>query len=155
MPDQSAEPPISEASAHFEMDFRTASFPSDALSVKRLRAIFPENFDGPGFIVDSYANNDFFFPSGPEEPAHLMRLTEMICAERTVASGSYYWSHHTEYPDMLDGEALAAIAKAKRRLESGYQYFRLADSVETARLLISLVEEEGKRQGRQPQAKGR
>ena len=137
-----------------EMDFRAASFPSDALSVKRLRAIFPTHFDGHGLIVDGYTNNDFFFPSGPENPPHLMRFTELICDERVVAAGAFYESH----PDRkiaLNDEERESIAHSKVRLVENLQFFKLADSPETARLLIRQIEEQGEQQGRAAQSVSR
>jgi hypothetical protein len=145
---------------YFEMDFRSAEFPSDALSVKRLRKIFPENFDTPGVVMDGYANNDFFFPTAAEKPEHLHRLTNLICAERTVASAAFYACYAREnegdHSDQFNDDEHLAIDVAEEKLEREYQYFKLADSPETARLLIRQVEEAGERDARrQAQAKGR
>jgi hypothetical protein len=130
-----------------EMDFRAVSFPSDAVSVKRLRSIFTKHFDGRGLIVDGYTNNDFFFPSAPEKPSHLMRLTELICDERVVAAGTFYQTLGNEQIE-LNHEEREVIEDSKGRLEKNLQFFKLADSPETARLLIRQIEEQGAQQAR-------
>ena len=138
-----------------EMDFRSANFPSDSLSVKRFRTLFPAHFDQPDTIGDGYASNDFFWPSGDGEPKHLAKLTKLICDERLVASGAFYRCYLDRYPELLNHEDLHWIEVSKRQLEDSYQQFRLADSPESARLLIRQVEEEGERQALQDQARGR
>jgi len=145
----------SGSSRRLEMNFRIADFPSDALSVKRLRAAFPNHFDCPDLLIEGYTNNDFFWPSGDSEPEHLVRLTRMICAERTVASGAFYREYLHRDPELLNEEELEVIAEDRRRLEDNYQFFKLADSPETARLLIQHVEAEGRNQALKRQAKGR
>jgi hypothetical protein len=62
-----------------KIDLRSAAFPSDALSVKRLRRLFLETFED-GALPDGYGH--FFFPAATEKPDHLMRLTELISAAR-------------------------------------------------------------------------
>jgi hypothetical protein len=135
-----------------EMDFRVASFPSDSLSVKRLRLIFPKHFDGQGLIVDGFANNDFFFPSAAEKPDHLMRLTELICDERVVAAGAFCETRYGERRGYREESQVAeereCIVQSKRRLEENLQRFKLADSPETARMLIRQIEEQGEQQAR-------
>jgi hypothetical protein len=138
-----------------EMDFREASFPSDTLSVKRFRALFPRHFDCPESIADGYSKNDFFLPQNPNEPVHLVRLTELICDERIVASGAFYQCYVDRHPELLEEEDHKIIGEAKQRLEDNYQLFRLADSPETARLLIRQVEDEGTNQGLRRLSKGR
>ena len=147
MPDSSNDRDKREPVSSPEMDFRIASFPSDALSVKRLRAIFPQHFDGHGLIVDGYANNDFFFPFGAEQPTHLVRLTEMICDERVVAAGAFYETLGDKEL-AVNVEEREAIDESKTRLEQNLQFFKLADSPETARLLIRQIEEQGEQQAR-------
>jgi hypothetical protein len=145
----------SESESHkttpLDIDFRAASFPSDALSVKRLRAIFPKHFDGDGRLLDGYANNSFFCPLAAEEPAHLMRLTELICDERVVAAGAFFQAlygdnHGYEKGSESIEEERECIERAKADLERNLQFFKLADSSETARLLIRQIEAEGERQ---------
>lgn len=134
-----------------EMNFRIADFPSDALSIKRFRKIFPQHFDGPDRIADGYSNNNFFFPSDTEKPEHLMWLTELICAERTVAAGAFYricMKFDPSYQGVLIDEDEAVLAENKERLEKHYQRLKLADSPEAARLLIRQVESEGENQAR-------
>lgn len=130
-----------------EMDFRSASFPSDALSIKRFRVLFPSHFDCPESIADGYSKNDFFLPQNACEPAHLVQLTDLICDERIIASGAFNECYVDRYPDLLLEVDREIIAEAKQRLEDNYQFFKLADSPETARLLIRQVEDEGRNQG--------
>lgn len=138
-----------------EVRFQSASFPSDVLSVKRFRKLFPDHFDQPDLIRDGYPNNDFFFPSAAEKPDHLMKLTQLICDERTIAAGAYYRCFLKTHPDALDEEELRAIASSKATLEKHYQFFKLADGPESARLLIRQVEEEGEKLARKQQGKAR
>jgi hypothetical protein len=151
---ESGRPPPS-GDRRLEMDFRSAEFPSDHLSIKRLRKIFPQHFDGPDRIADGYTNNDFFFPAGEEEPPHLVRLTELICDERTVASGAYYRQFSARWPDVLDAEDVHCIEHSKARLVLNYQFFKLADSPESARLLIRQIEEVAERQAERDQSRRR
>ena len=52
------------------------------------------------------------------------------------------------YPsETLDEECKWCADEARKTLEMHYQEFKLADSPETARLLIQLVEEQGVKQG--------
>jgi hypothetical protein len=139
--------PSTSAPEFPDIDFRTISFPSDALSVKRLRALFPDNFDKPGMLRDGFG--DFFFPSGVEEPEHLMELTRLISEERITAAGAFHAMYDHPPDAKLDAEELECIDDAKKKLVGLYQFFKLADSPETARLLIRQVEEEGERQARQ------
>ena len=150
-----AEQSDDEQGVALEMDFRAASFPSDALSVKRFRALFPKHFDCPESIADGYSKNDFFLPQNACEPAHLVQLTELICDERIVASGGFKQCYVDRYPELLLEADREIIAEAKQRLEDNYQLFRLADSPETARLLIRQVEDEGRNQGLHRLAKSR
>lgn len=122
---------------------KNASFPSDHLSIKRLRTVFPDSFDKPDSIVNGYTACDFFYPAETEKPAHLMRLTDLLCDERTIAGGAF---RSARYGVDLEGEEKENVAESRTRLEAGYQFFKLADSPETARLLIQQVEEEGKRE---------
>jgi hypothetical protein len=137
-----------------EMDFRAASFPSDALSVKRFRTMFPTHFDGHGLIVDGFTNNDFFFPQGPEDPPHLLKLTQLVCDERVVAAGAFYATLGNKELELTDEER-ESIARSKARLEKNLEFFKLADSLETARLLIRQIEEQGEQQGRAAKSIGR
>jgi hypothetical protein len=136
------------------MNFRVAEFPSDVLSVKRFRVLFPDNFDRSDSIVDGHTSNNFFYPFGPGDPPHLDQLTELICDERTVAAGAFYRCYLDRDPDILDQEELDCVAKAKTRLEQNYQRFKLADSPQTARLLMKSIEEQGEVQAHEAQAKG-
>jgi len=149
------EPPDKDVGTYCEMDFRSAEFPSDALSIRRLRKLFPQNFDGHGRIADGYANNDFFFPTDMEEPEHLLKLTQLICDERTVASAAYYKRYLDRHPELLNAEDLDHVDQSKGRLVEHYQLFKLADSPATARLLIQQVEEEGSKQAERERAQSR
>lgn len=148
MPDSTDSAGDAYDSGRLEMDFRAAAFPSDALSIKRLRVIFPDHFDGPGRIADGYEGNDFFYSGKAEQPDHLFRLNDLICDERIVASGGFYESYSQYRLELLDAEDRESIALAKARLEENYLFFKLADSPAAARLLIQQVEEEGNEQGR-------
>ncbi len=97
-----------------EPDFRRLDFPSDALSVKRFRHLFPDHFDCSDIIVNGYSNNDFFFPAGTEEPIHLVRLHEMICDERVVAAGAYAASFLDRFPDILAAEDRNVIRRSQK-----------------------------------------
>jgi hypothetical protein len=141
MPDTSTAPEFPD------IDFRSVNFPSDALSVKRFRALFPESFDQPGPLRDGFGY--FFLPADTEEPEHLMQLTRLISDERITVSGAFH-ATYDHLPDAkLDPDELECIDDARKELEDLYQFFKLADSPETARLLIRQVEEEGERQARQ------
>lgn len=131
-----------------EPDFRRLEFPSDALSVKRFRYLFPDHFDCHDIISDGYSNNDFFFPKGVGKPDHLVRLTEMIQAERVVAAGAYSAGFRDRFPDLLSREDYRAVRQAQEELEAQYLFFRLADSPESARRLIRHIEEEAELQAR-------
>lgn len=128
------------------------SFPSDSLSIKRLRTIFPHMFDKQDSIEGGYTECKFFFPSGAEEPDHLMRLTELLCDERTIAGGAYW---RESDPSVLNDEDREIIKESVQRLEANYQTFKLADSPEAAAHLIRLVEEEGRQQARSGPAQHR
>jgi hypothetical protein len=138
-----------------EMDFRAAEFPSDALSVKRLRKAFPEHFDGSDRIADGYSNNDFFSPWDPHDDHRLVKLTELISAERTLAAAAFSQFLEAAKGEVFTAEDSEAIENCKKRLESHYQFFKLADGPEAARLLILQVEEEGERQARERKSRGR
>jgi hypothetical protein len=144
---------ISRAPELPEIDFRLVSFPSDALSIKRFRTLFPDKFDQPGMLRDGFG--DFFLPTDKEEPDHLMQLTRLISAERVTASGAFHATYDHPPEMRLDTEELQCINKSKSVLEDLYQVFKLADSPETARLLIRQVQEEGERQARQAMDRAR
>lgn len=137
------------------MDFRVADFPSDALSVKRLRAVFPERFGRcDGALRDGYPECDFFAPGTDRIVSeHQLRLTELLGNERVVAAGSYFRRFLAQIPDVLDEEEWEVVALAERQLEEGYQYFKLADSPETARFLIEQVKAEGVAQAQARQSR--
>jgi hypothetical protein len=137
-----------------EFDCNFASFPSDSLSIKRLRALFPKEFDPP-VRFDGSTGSDFFYPLDTEEPEQLVWLTEMLCDERIVAGSAYCKCFLDRHPELINDEDLVTIDHCRRRLEDNYQFFKLADSPETARLLIRQVEEEGEKQARSVQARGR
>jgi hypothetical protein len=138
-----------------EPDFRRLEFPSDALSVKRFRRLFPAHFDCQDTISEAYTSNDFFYPADAGRPDHLVRLTEMIQAERIVAAGAYSECFLDRFPDLLDRGDYSTIRRAKEKLEEEYLFFKLADSPESARLLIRQIEEDAKSQVRGDQQKYR
>jgi hypothetical protein len=134
------------------IDFGVVEFPSDSLSVKRLRQIFPELFE-EGLLKDGYGR--FFFPLDHENPPHLVRLHDLLSAERVLADYAFY-NAITPYPsETLDEECHWCADEARKELEQLYQDFKLADSPETARLLIRHVEEQGAQQGKQAKSRAR
>lgn len=154
----SEKPNHSRPSEDLEMDFRSAEFPSDAISIKRLRVAFRNHFDRPGPLIDGYCDNDFFYPFDSEKKTeHLRRLTNLLGDERTVASAAFYEQYLKLHPGSLsfDDDELRVIEGSRRRLETDYQYFKLADSPESARLMIRQVEEEGEKQASQSQTRRR
>ncbi len=131
--------------AHDYIDLGAIEFPSDALTVKRLRQNFPEFFD-EGNLGDGYGY--FFFPYGDEKPLHLVQLHNLLSSERAVAEYAYL-NVLDPYPsETLDDEYREYGIEARKLLEELYVDFKLADSPETARLLIRHVEEQGAQQGK-------
>ncbi len=129
------------------MKFESAEFPSDALSVKRLRKIFPSHFDAGG--QDLEPNAPFFSPLGADNPEHLVRLAGMISDERIVAVTAFFKEYERIHKaDMITKDQYKTAALVKTDLENDYQYFKLADSPQTARMLIGLVELQGIEQAR-------
>jgi hypothetical protein len=139
---------------HKSVRFSAVDFPSDALSVKRLRTIFPEEFDtGAGNLIDGYDN--LFFPVDHEHPPELVQLAEMISEERVLADYGFYRALETHTDEILDAECHECADIARKKLEQLYQRFKLADSPETARLLIQHIEEQGKQQAEQDKGRPR
>ena len=87
--DQTPSNPQSEVKL---IDFGLVEVPSDALSVKRLRKIFPEQFE-KGMLVDGYG--EFFFPLAHDNPPHLSRLSDLLSAERVLADYTFYKHHRS------------------------------------------------------------
>jgi hypothetical protein len=136
------------------MDFRTAEFPSDSLSIKRLRQTFPQQFDAGGQSLDGYA--PFFYPLGADEPEHLVLLASLVSAERGIAVAAFFREYERIHKvEMLFEEDHETIAIQKDTLERNYQYFKLADSPQAARMLIGLVELQGVTQARHTQDRPR
>jgi hypothetical protein len=134
--------------------FSLIGFPSDALSVKRLRAVFPDQFDtGEGSLTDGYDN--MFFPIDHEQPPQLVQLAEMISHERTLAEYGFYRAIETRPGEHLDEECRWCASVSRRELERSYQQFKLADSPEAARLLIRQVEDQGHQQAEQVKSRSR
>lgn len=137
-----------------KFDCRLAEFPSDALSVKRLRKIFPQHFDQPDTLHENFTSNDFFFPADVESPDHLVKLTDLICYERAVAAGAFFQAlSNKDAGYTLNEEEQELIDRDKISLLDHYQFFKLADSPETARLLIRQCEEQGEHQAKAVQEK--
>jgi hypothetical protein len=126
------------------IDCEVIEFPSDALSVKRLRQIYPRLFDS-GMLTDNLYGG-FFVPLGDEDPPHLMQLHELLSAERVLAEYAFCNAIDPYPSETLDEELHGYAVAAREQLEQLYQQFRLADSPATARLLVRQVEEEGARQ---------
>lgn len=127
------------------IDFGTCEFPSDSLSVKRLRTAFPELFE-QGCLKDGFGH--FFYPAGIAKPDHLVQLNTLLSAERTLVEYAFYRASEAFPGESLDEECHWCADQARRDLEQLYQQFKLADSLETARLLVQVVEEQGERQGK-------
>jgi hypothetical protein len=127
------------------IDIGAVDFPSDALSMKRLRQSFPKLFD-EGSLQDGYGL--FFYPLGPDEPAHLVRLADLLSAERAVAEYAFYNAFDPYPSETLDDDDREGWAYLREELEQLYVDFKLADSPETARLLIRHIEEQGAQQGK-------
>lgn len=128
-------------------------FPSDYLSVKRLRTIFPKLFDDGSALSDGFSS--FFEPSNDEFSTHLHRLNDLINYERTIADYAFYNSTDPYPSKTLDDRCKSEAEEAKQMLEPLYLEFRLADSPETARLLIRHIEEQGAKQGVQIKTRAR
>lgn len=127
--------------------FADIDFPSDALSLKRLRTVFPDKFDD-GKLLDGFCL--FFDPDTVADTRdthirpQMTRLNEMISSERTLFS---YAVHDAidpfPVPDLgleRNEEYAWNYATAKSVLEASYQEFRLADSPATARFMIDNLE---------------
>lgn len=127
--------------------FADIDFPSDSLSIKRLRTMFPEMFDEGDGLGDS--GSYFFYPEDEkgDQPRHLLELDRLINDERTVAGYAFY-----NAIDPFPGETLREddrdwAQKSRSDLEQLYQRFKLADSPESARVLIEHIEGQAMQQG--------
>ncbi len=133
-------------------------FPSDYLSVKRLRTMFEEMFDNGSDLTGGFSY--FFDPAGvglqgDDEPAHLVQLNNLIYDERHLADYAFY-NAIDPYPSITLNEQCKMDAEEYRReLEQLYQRFKLADSPETAKLLVRQVEEQAAKQGEQIKSRSR
>ena len=128
-------------------------FPSDHLSVKRLRTIFPKLFDNGSALSDGFSS--FFEPSNDEFSTHLDRLNNLINHERTVADYSFYNATDPYPSETLDDACKSEADEARQKLEPLYLEFKLADSPESARLLIRHIEEQAAKQGEQSKGRAR
>ncbi|HVX12748.1 MAG TPA: hypothetical protein VHC22_16320 [Pirellulales bacterium] len=155
MSDETYEGGDTKPRRHDAIDFRAATFPSDALSIERLRTRFPKHFDVAGRIADGYAGNDFFVPVARDAPQHLHRLTEMICDERTVAAGAFYQSGAGQLAECINREDIECVNESKVRLLDNYLFFGLAADVEKAAALVRRVEREGQEQAHRRQSRSR
>ena len=135
------------------LNWSELDFPSDHLSVKRLRTIFPELFDDGSAL--SAGASTFFEPSNDEFSAHLQRLNDLISYERTIADYAFYNAIDPYPSKTLDDRCKSEAEEAKQMLEPLYLEFRLADSPESARLLIRHIEEQGAKQGAQIKTRAR
>ncbi len=131
------------------IDLEAVEFPSDALSVKRLRETFHPEFFDRGMLSDGWNSyGSFFLPLGDENPLHLVQLHNLLSAERAVAEYAYL-NVVDPYPsETCDDEIREYDLEARKHLEELYVDFRLADSPETARLLIRHIEEQGEQQAK-------
>jgi hypothetical protein len=133
---------------HDYIDLGAIEFPSDALTIKRLRQSFPYFFD-VGMLSDGWNNyGSFFLPLGDENPRHLLQLNNLLSAERAVAEYAYLNALDPYPSETCDEEIHEYNVEARMHLAELYVDFRLADSPETARLLIRHIEEQGAQQGK-------
>jgi hypothetical protein len=131
------------------VDLEIIEYPSDALSVKRLRETFHPDFFDRGTITDGWDSyGSFFFPLGHEKPLHLVQLHNLLSAERAVAEYAYLSVLDPFPSETCDDEIREYDLEARKHLEELYVDFGLADSPETARLLIRHVEEQGAQQAK-------
>jgi len=128
-------------------------FPSDSLTVKRLRTLFPDRFDNGSSLSSGFS--DFFNPGGVAEAVHLVKLNDIISFERTLADYAFYNAIDPYPSETLNEDCRRDMNEAKSELETLYQQFKLADSPETARLLILQIEEQGARQGQRAKSRRR
>jgi hypothetical protein len=134
---------------HEYIDLEIIEYPSDALSVKRLRETSHPEFFDRGMIRNGWNSyGSFFLPLGDENPLHLLQLHNLLSAERAVAEYAYL-NVLDPYPsETCDEEIREYDLEARKHLEELYVDFRLADSPETARLLIRHIEEQGAQQAK-------
>lgn len=135
-------PGLNRWSGPLTPDWPTIDFPSDHLSVKRFRTIFPKFFDEGGALSDGVST--FFKPSNDRHPSHLEQLNDLINYERTVVEYGFYTALNS-----IDDRSDAACKEAKEKLEPLYLEFKLANSPENARLLIQHLHEQGTQQAQQ------
>jgi hypothetical protein len=128
------------------IDLGAVEFPSDPLSVKRFRETFPPEFFDEGNLGDGYGY--FFAPYGDGKPLHLLQLHNLLSSERAVAEYAYLSVLYPYPSETLDDEYHEYGVEARKHLEKLYVDFRLADSPETARLLIRHIEEQGEQQAK-------
>jgi hypothetical protein len=138
------------------MDLRRAEFPSDAISIKRLRKVFPEGFEPEGFDLDNHFSS-FFFPAAIEKPEHLVRLTDLLSCERRLALGAFRreCEKHLTGKEMLSEEDRELFTDARQTLIDNHLFFKLADSLETAQMLVASVESQGAQQAREKSQQAR
>ena len=131
------------------VDLEIIEYPSDALSVKRLRETFHPEFFDRGTITNGWnCYGSFFHPLGDEDPLHLVQLHNLLSAERAVADYAYLNVLYPYPSETCDDEIREYDLEARKHLEELYVDFRLADSPETARLLIRHIEEQGEQQAK-------
>ena len=102
------------------------------------RTVFPELFDNGARYSAGFSS--FFEPSNDEFSTHLNRLNDLISNERTIADSTFYNAIDPYPSKTLDDRCKAEAQEAKQLLEPLYLEFRLADSPESARLLIQHIE---------------
>lgn len=122
-------------------------FPSDALSIRRLRHLAPHDFDIPMFEPDSLEPGNLYFGENGSRPEWIDGLNKMLGFERVVAQEIFHRTRGDRRPFGQDEEDRSLVRKlyldpARPTLEALYQWFRLADSPESARFLITLIEKQ-------------
>jgi hypothetical protein len=139
-------PPPSHDDSVF-IDLSRIEFPSDALSIQRLRVIAPGDFDVVTDPEPIEIANLFFGRSYWSEEGWLHDLNELLGFERVVAQEVFHRTRGDHVPFGEDDETREIIRRrylepARPALEQLYLRFRLADSPETARYLVVLIEQQ-------------
>ena len=126
---------MTNADDHF--DCRQLSFPSDKLSIKDLRRLFPHEFDDPPSVT-------FFFETG--RPG---TLADLLHAERCIAEYAFGHGDRVGLTPLEKGttyaEKTSKAGEEEKRLYTQdlvrlYQKYGLASGPETAQELVRSIE---------------
>jgi hypothetical protein len=131
------------------VDYTSLSFPSDNLTVAKLRNLYPHRFDVEGFAV-----NEFFAANEGRNTGDRTEgwVSSMLTAERYLARHAFEdalgktWTCLTELGDTRDQSA--------KELAEMYIFFGLATGPQHADQLIRGFEAKAAAQAKSPHAKG-